>query len=731
MPRTLFRLIPRVMRACALVALFLSASLAQAQQDQFLAPFQAFKYAIASDGQSVTVHWDVTPGYYLYKSRMDVVANAPGVSLGRPEFPPGEMHSDEYFGEQEIFRGQFDVRVPLSVADMALAPRELPVTLKLQGCADAGLCYPPQTWDAKVQLPNLAITASALDQALKQSAVAAGGDEFLPPDEAFRLTAIADGPDRVKLMWQIAPDYYLYRTRVSVQSASGEAQLGKPDMPSGEMHTDEYFGAQEIYHDELIATVPAARAAATSMRLPIDVTYQGCADAGLCYPPITKTLNIDLPAGSSSAKPFVSKQDQLAALVRSGNVLVMLGSFFVAGLLLAFTPCVLPMVPILSGIIVGQGNITTRRAFLLSLSYVMGMALTYTLAGIAAAAAGAQIQAIFQQTWILVLFALLFVVLALSMFGFFTIQMPAAIQSRLADASNQQRAGTLGGVAVMGALSALIVTTCVGPALVAALAVIGQSGEMVRGGAALFAMSLGMGAPLLAVGASGGKLLPKAGPWMDTVKQLFGVMFLLVAAWMLARIVPARFSLLLWAIPAIAAAWVMLRAVGHARGKLGLRLAGGITGAYGLLLLAGAALGGTDPLSPLPSRSASHSELPFRTIKSVADLEREVDAARVAGKPVMLDFYADWCVSCKEMEKYTFTDAAVQTALQPAILLRADVTANDDKDQALLKHFGIFGPPTIAFYGPDGAERGNFRVVGYMKAAEFAALSAQAMATGG
>ncbi|MBX3694088.1 MAG: protein-disulfide reductase DsbD [Steroidobacteraceae bacterium] len=710
--------------------------------DEFLPPLQAYRYTIDSDGQRIVVHWRVEPGYYLYRKRMGIVTEAPGVTLGEAVYPRGELHTDEYFGEQEIFRGAFDVTVPVTIE--GAGARDVPITLKLQGCADAGLCYPPTSWETVVSVPAAATAAdttatagsgpTGLDALLAQArsggGIGAGGDEFLDPDVAFRLAAIADGPDRVRLTWEIAPDYYLYRERLAVTTTGTGATLGSPTLPRGESHSDEYFGEQEIYREELTATVPVARAGGVAMTLPLAVTYQGCADAGLCYPPITKTFNVDLPAGgtmSATAGDFVSKQDRMAGFIRSGNLLYVIGFFFGAGLLLAFTPCVLPMVPILSGIIAGQGaNVTTRRAFFLSLSYVLGMACTYTLAGIAAAAAGAQVQAVFQQPWIVTVFALLFVVLALSMFGLFTIQMPAAIQTRLADASNRQQAGTFGGVAVMGALSALIVTTCVAPALVATLAVIGQSGNVLRGGLALFAMSLGMGAPLLAVGASAGKLLPKAGAWMDTVKRAFGVLFLVVAAWMLARLVPGPLALLLWAVPAFAALWVCWLAVARSRRKWIPRLVGGLAGLYGAVLLAGALLGGSDPLAPIPQLARTHGELPFTTIKSVADLEARVEAARAAGQPVMLDFYADWCVSCKEMEKYTFTDPSVQAALARVVLLRADVTANDAEDQALLKHFGIYGPPTIAFYGADGVERRNFRVVGYMKAGEFAPLAARA-----
>jgi thiol:disulfide interchange protein DsbD len=282
----------------------------------------------------------------------------------------------------------------------------------------------------------------------------------------------------------------------------------------------------------------------------------------------------------------------------------------------------------------------------------------------------------------------------------------------------------------MGALSALIVTTCVAPPLVATLAVIGQSGNMARGAAALFAMSLGMGAPLLVVGASAGKLLPKAGPWMDTIKQLFGVMMLAVAAWMLTRVTPPSGVLLLWAVPAAVAAWLLWRgARGIRHLPLLVRAAAVAAGAYALVLIVGSRLGGTDPLAPIPSWSGAHTELAFRTIKSTADLDHEVTQAQAGGHAVMLDFYADWCVSCKEMEKYTFTDPAVQATLKDVVLLRANVTANDTDDQALMKRFDIVGPPTIAFYGADGHERAPYRVVGFMKAAEFATLSRKAVGT--
>jgi thiol:disulfide interchange protein DsbD len=581
--------------------------------------------------------------------------------------------------------------------------------------------------------------AGAVDGLAAISRSGSNGDDFLPPEKAFRVTAEAVAADRIEVDFRVAKGYYLYRDKMKFQAPGAtQAGVGKPDFPEGETKTDEYFGEQVVYHHDLIVRVPVSRGTREALSLPLKVTYQGCADAGLCYPPITQTFDIALPeAGTVSAAlgspdaggGYVSEQTGLARLISSGNVFVMIGAFFLSGLLLAFTPCVLPMVPIVSGIIAGQGaSLTRTRGFVLSLTYVLGMAFTYTAAGVAFAAAGQQAQTIFQQPWIIILFALLFVAMSLSMFGFYTVQMPSFVQSRLAELSNRQRGGSYVGVAVMGALSALIVTTCVGPALVAALTVIGQTGQVARGGLALFAMAMGMGVPLLVVGASAGQLLPRAGAWMDTVKQVFGALMLAVAVWMIARILPERVTMFLWAVPLVALGLVLRR--GQARGTAGrvaLRIAGNVALVYAVFLVVGGARGGTDPLRPLQVASAVQ-QLPFQRIKSLADLEREVAAAKATGRPVMLDFYADWCVSCKEMEKYTFPTPEVRAALANAVLLQADVTANDADDQALLKHFGIFGPPTIAFYGPDGLERENFRVVGFLKAAQFAPLATQATA---
>jgi thioredoxin:protein disulfide reductase len=616
----------------------------------------------------------------------------------------------------------------------------------------------------------LAAGSDDLDAVLDQSHKSQTADDFLPPEKAFRLSASAAGSDHVKLDWIIAPGYYLYRDRIKV--ADDGSRAGTPEFPAGQTKSDEYFGQQVVYHNELIVPVPVTAASSAANELSLRVTYQGCAEAGLCYPPITQTLHIQMAAanggpgsagsagsagvaqrgapdvagagsasgGSASAGSagYVSEQDRLAGLIQSGNLLAVLGAFFAIGLGLAFTPCVLPMVPILSGLIVGQGpSITTRRAFALSLTYVLGMALTYTATGAAFAAAGKQVQAVFQQPWIIVLFAALFIAMALAMFGLYTVQMPAFVQTRLTETSNRQRAGSFGGVAVMGMLSALIVTTCIAPALVATLVVIGQTGNVARGAAALFAMSLGMGAPLLVVGSSAGRWLPRAGGWMDAVKRLFGVLMLAMAAWMLSRVVPGRVALLLFAVPALIAVPILWAFRGSSSrrpspGALGgLWLARGaalLAGFYGIALLVGAARGADDPLSPLAR--TGQPALSFHAVSSVTELRQEVQAAAAAHQAVMLDIDADWCTSCKEMQRYTFSDPQVQRALRPVRLLRADVTANSPDDQALLHEFQIYGPPTIAFYDAQGHEQQRFRVVGYMKAATFAELLRQALATG-
>ncbi len=424
-------------------------------------------------------------------------------------------------------------------------------------------------------------------------------------------------------------------------------------------------------------------------------------------------------------------------MLKNSSSWLILASFFGIGLLLAFTPCVFPMIPILSGIIAGQGTqITTRKAFTLSLVYVLAMAATYTIAGVMAGLFGSNIQAAFQNPWILSSFAALFVLLALSMFGFFELQLPASWQTKLSDISNQQQGGSLIGVAIMGLLSALIVGPCVAPPLAGALIFIGQTGDWLLGGLALFAMSMGMGAPLIAIGTSAGKLLPRAGAWMDTVKAVFGIVMLGLAISMLERFIPPAAAMLLWGALLVVSAVYMgavrqlpVEASGWSKLWKGLGMALLI---YGALFLVGVAAGGKDALQPLrgilstSAGSGQASHLEFKRIKSMDDLQRELNAAKANNKPVMLDFYADWCVYCKQMERNTFPAPEVQAVLSNFVLLQADVTDQDDTDLALQKHIGIPAPPAMIFWSDTGEEYKHLRLMGYMDAADFSKHAAKA-----
>ncbi|MEW6352810.1 MAG: protein-disulfide reductase DsbD [Pseudomonadota bacterium] len=570
-------------------------------------------------------------------------------------------------------------------------------------------------------------------------------DKFLEPDEAYKPSFIVQDSHTLRAQWDIAPGYYMYRDKFAFKLDGAGVSLGAAQLPPGESKTDETFGKVEVYHDQVTVTLPLVRAAAAPATITLHATYQGCAEAGFCYPPMTKTVSLNLPAVTDDARAAgnlgaLPEQDRIARSLAGDNLTLTLLTFFGFGLLLTFTPCVFPMIPILSSIIAGQHVQNTRRAFILSLTYVLAMALTYTVVGVIAGRFGENLQAASQNPWVLGIFSAIFVALALSMFGLYHLQLPSRWQSALTALSNKQRGGTLAGVAVMGLLSALIVGPCVAAPLAGALIYIGQTGDAALGGLALFALGLGMGAPLLAIGTSLGKWLPQAGGWMDAVKTVFGVLLLAVAIWMLERILPGPVTLLLWALLLIVSGVYMGAlerlgpdAIGWHKLWKGLGVALLI---YGAFLLAGAASGGNDAFQPLRGLMAANTardadapvaHLAFRRIKTIEQLNQEIAAASAQGKPVMLDFYADWCVACKEMERYTFSDPAVQQALSATVLLQADVTANDDQDKALLKHFGLIGPPSILFFGPDGAERSNYRLVGFLNAEKFLVHVKQAL----
>jgi thiol:disulfide interchange protein DsbD len=726
----------------ALVATLASSSQAPviAQNPEILRPEAAFPYELVATEDTLALRFSLPEGYYLYRDKFGFASLTDAVDLGREDFPPGLIHEDEYFGRQEVYRGKFEIGLPYARS----APADsMELELKLQGCADIGLCYPPQTWSRGVNLPATAPLAATASNLL----FGVANSQPLAPEDAFVMNARFDGPNELVVSFQIEPGYYLYQDKFEF-AVDGGIGLGTAALPPGVDVADQTFGDVQVYYDYVEIEVPFSRSGPNELAVELTAGFQGCQDDSICYPPMSASMALVLPAtsefgaaelGSGSAdapEPMVSEQAALAEIIVNGSWPALLGVFFGAGLLLAFTPCVLPMVPILSSIIAGDasgGSTSAGRGFTLSLAYVLGMAVTYTAAGALAAMAGEQVQAIFQKPWIIVSFAGLFGLLSLGMFGVYDLQMPTAVQSRLASLANRQKAGTFAGTAVMGALSALIVTACVAPALIATLAVMGQTGDVARGASALFALSLGMGAPLLIVGASAGSLLPKAGPWMNVVKATFGVMMLGIAIWMLERVLPGNVTLLLWALLVFLSgvflgAFEPLPESPHAMKRLS-KGVGVLACLYGALLLIGAVIGGDDPLRPIPDgrfAAASPSDdgdfvgLEFREIETLAALETALAEARRGGQPVMVDFTADWCVSCREMEERTFPDARVVGALSSFMLLRADVTANNDDDQALLKYFDSFGPPTIAFFDSQGARREPYTLVGYVEPADFA-----------
>jgi thiol:disulfide interchange protein DsbD len=563
-------------------------------------------------------------------------------------------------------------------------------------------------------------------------------EEILDPDDAFIFSSDVAGPGIVLLRWDIEDGYYLYRDNFRFAIDVAGVKPGAALLPPGKMKEDPDFGNVEVYYRSAEIRLPLLRNNQNEQEINLTVTYQGCKEDTICYPPVNKTIPLILPAvaaGTDAANistsvipeipAVISEQDAISRDLQDkslpGNMLVFLGF----GLLLAFTPCIFPMIPILSGIIVGHGHkITSWHAFMLSLVYVLAMSATYAVLGVIAGSFSFNLQAASQNVWVITAFSGVFVLLALSMFGFYELQLPASWQTRLNEFGNKQKHGSLMGAGVMGVLSAIIVGPCVAPPLAGALIYISQTGDAILGGAALFALGIGMGAPLLVIGSSAGKLLPRAGEWMVTIKKSFGVVMLGVAIWFMERVLPGPVTLLLWSALIIVTALYMGALDSLMPGARWQKLWKGlgiIMLVYGVILVIGAASGGNDvfrPLQGIAYQTETAGKLSFEKIKTVADLDRKLADAEFNNRPVMLDFYADWCITCKEMEKYTFSDPVVHAALQDMVLLKADVTANDEQDQALLKRFGIIGPPAILFF-VRGEEHRGYRLAGFLKAGDF------------
>ncbi|HDT6028186.1 TPA: protein-disulfide reductase DsbD [Enterobacter cloacae subsp. cloacae] len=536
---------------------------------------------------------------------------------------------------------------------------------------------------------------------------APGRSNFIPADQAFVFDFQQNQHD-LNLTWQVKEGYYLYRKQVSITPA--QASVGALQLPAGEWHEDEFYGKSEIYRQHLSVpvTVQQADKGAT-----LTVTYQGCADAGFCYPPETKVVPLsEVKASAANVAPLpaeVKREGEPASDLPFSALWALL-----IGIGIAFTPCVLPMYPLISGIVLGgKQRLSTARALLLAFIYVQGMALTYTALGLVVAAAGLQFHAALQHPYVLIGLSVVFILLALSMFGLFTLQLPSSLQTRLTLLSNRQQGGSAGGVFAMGAIAGLICSPCTTAPLSAILLYIAQSGNMWLGGGTLYLYALGMGLPLILVTVFGNRLLPKSGPWMETVKTAFGFVILALPVFLLERIVGDVWGMRLWAMLGVAFfSWAFIVSLGAKSAWMRL---------VQIVLLA-AALVSVRPLqdwafgTPVAQNQA---HLNFIQIKNVDDLNQALAQAR--GKPVMLDLYADWCVACKEFEKYTFSDPQVQGALNGTVLLQANVTANNAQDKALLKQLNVLGLPTILFFNQQGEEQPGQRVTGFMDAAAFSA----------
>ncbi|MFC5549750.1 protein-disulfide reductase DsbD [Massilia aerilata] len=639
--------------------------------DDFLPPEQAFKLSARMlDPHTAEVSYAIADGYYMYRERFKF--SAAGAKLGEAQIPSGKVKFDETFNKDvETYHHSVTIRIPVQ--------GEGTFTLNVtgQGCADKGLCYPPQ--DASVRL---VAGGGGAGQSSPQMSV--------PPGQsgsgALGSSPAAEGASGFKLTPSPTPSAAVQPPAAQQAAAGAQPAAAGAATPS----------AEATPAADPPATAPAAGAAATA------------------------------PAVTATVTTAPSELSGIAALLQGGRLLAIIPAFILLGLGLAFTPCVLPMVPILSSIIVGEGQQAGRgRGFILSLSYSLGMAIVYTLLGVAAGLLGEGLAAALQNPWVLGAFGLLIAAMSLSMFGVFQLQVPAALQTRLADASGRQASGKLAGVFAMGAISALIVGPCVAAPLAGALVYISQTRDVLIGGAALFAMAIGMSVPLLLVGVSAGSLLPRAGLWMESVKRFFGVLMLAMALWMTAPVLPGLLQMLLWAALLLGYGFYLLKGAGGVKRHWGGMALGAACAVLGAVQLVGLASGARDPLAPLArfTGGAPAQQLAFTRIKTVEQLDQALAATN--GKNAMLDFYADWCVSCKEMEKLTFVDPAVKARLADTMLLQVDVTANDAADRAMLKRFGLFGPPGIILFDRRGREIADGRVIGYQDSQKFLASLAK------
>ncbi|VAW43974.1 Cytochrome c-type biogenesis protein DsbD, protein-disulfide reductase [hydrothermal vent metagenome] len=700
------------------------------------------------DDQTVQVDFKLIENVYLYKHAFGFSGENLTVNQQALLIPVGKKKDDPNFGAVEVYYHSLSITVP--VADIGNQPM---LKVKYQGCIEDFICYPPQrkTFDLGGQLSKSAQNTTAqtsqqnsnfngnvLNTGINTGSGFFGSDQqLLPVDQAFQFETIALDANQLMVRFTMAANIYLYKDQIQFNTFTDGIELGQPEFPQAQIKDDPEFGLVDVFYDVAEIVIPIKRTQAGISSLDIEAAFQGCEDDKVCYPPTAQLVSVDLPpaeaiVASTANSPSIdtnpvqlSEQGIITKSIADDSIWWTVLKFFGFGLLLSLTPCVFPMIPILSGLIVGQKDPSTAKAFTLSLIYVLAMALTYTVVGVVAGLAGTNLQALFQTPWVIISFSVVFVLLALSMFGFYDLQLPASWQSKLSKLSNKQKSGSWIGVAVMGLLSALIVGPCVAPPLAAAVIYISSvDGGPVVGGLALFAMSMGMGIPLIAIGTSAGKWMPNSGGWMNVVKSFFGVLLIGMAIWFLSRIMAEDTILMLWGLLLIATA-VMWHQNAKSNGLSGWVMS--MFDAFKVILLVvgvaqliGAMAGQSDPLRPLKGVFASggvavEQKVEFTPIKSLADLNKQIENST---KPVFLDFYADWCIECKRMEKTTFMDAGIIGLTQQMTVLKADVTANDDVDAALMKHFGIVGPPASLFFAAEGAPLVQHNFFGYKAATD-------------
>jgi thiol:disulfide interchange protein DsbD len=742
-------------------------------EDEFLPPEQAFaiqpsKVINGENGPQVLVRWKIADGYYMYRDKVSFTPKDDTVKLGKVSLSPSKTKNDPYFGEIQVYENELIATIDFSSEKKA--NDLLFITAKSQGCASEGICYPPLKQTISFTQPKTTTTSASTSSSAAANnnqptnPLAAlnnlaneieAEDDVLDIEQAFKFSLSVNPNSKaneLSAIWAIADKHYLYKSKVKFEIVNGNGfSLGNVRLPAGKPKHDDYLGNFEAYYGDLAITLPIVGNGDNTKPLAIKAIYQGCSEAGICYPMVTKNIELDvssfkagaassamtqlsesaIAAPATTSAPIQSEQDALAGLLSSDNTMLALLTFFLIGLGLAFTPCVFPMIPILSGIIAGQGSKASSNAFVMSVVYVLSMAVVYTVVGVIAGVSGQNLQLIFQNPWVLSTFALIFILLALSMFGFYNLQLPSSLQSKLSEFSNKQEGGTLIGVAIMGVLSALIVGPCMAPPLMGILLFISQTGDPVLGGSALFMMSMGMGIPLIIIGTSAGKLMPKAGVWMDTVKAIFGVAMLGVAIWMMERVLNETVIMWLWALLLFVSGIYMGALTPIHDNTTGWqrlwKALGLVLMLYASLLIIGASSGSHDYLQPLKGQfayatqgsQAKEQHVAFETIKSIDDLNNKLEQAKADNQYVMLDFYADWCTYCKSMEKTTFTSEKVINALDNYIVLQADVTAMDAVDEALLKAYQIPAPPAILFFTPENGEARNFRIVGYKNGEDF------------